>query len=390
LVVDEDNGTPKKGPRHRRSPERFRHPVSTPHDSRVEKDGQLRPRAGSRQNLAIASVGHPYAPYAHQGQDRHVQGVRDERLPSPTPDDTPPIPHQNHPYNQARPVYTRHPYGQSSVSTGASSPSHTTAVKRGSGQSEHHGECQHLISHVNKIAVAPGIGIASTGVGGVGLEPGIHGKKLKVSRSTPNFHHTQIIDFPNYTSGPSNEIPRSAPPVPLLHMKQLPPPKPKDRWLSAETWCDALLFPRPKLKLKQGKNATIFSQGDESFIGGPVPSGSGRIISPPSSPVVGEWDIEINGEEAQLQSILRDQQAEGSGEGGAVQKQRQPGIPSRVLAHSKSVELHKKSGKEKSGYISDVESRAVRQGKAKAVPAIRDGRDTQEIVPPSLAPDLDE
>jgi len=170
-------------------------------------------------------------------------------------------------------------------------------------------------------------------------------------------------------------------------VKQLPPPKPKDRWLSAETWCDALLFPRPKLKLKQGKNATIFSQGDESFIGGPAPSG--RIISPPPSPVVGEWDIEISGEEAQLQSILRDQ-AEGSGESGTVQKQREPGIPSRVLAHSKSVELHKKSGKEKSGYISDIEPGAVRQGKAKAL-AVRDRSDTQEILPPpTLVPDLEE
>jgi hypothetical protein len=390
--VDEGNGTPKNdhlSTRRRRSLDRFRNPASTPHDSRAEKSGQPRPQAGSRQGLAVASVGHPYAPYAHQGSDYHARGVRDEILPSPTSDETPPVLHQNHPYNQAQPIYTRHPYGQSSVSTGASSPSHITSVKRGSGQSEHHGECQHLISHTNKTAVASGIGITNTGLGGVGLGPGIHGKKLKISRSTPNFHHTQIIDYPNYTSGPSNAIPRSAPPVPLL-TKQLPPPKPKDRWLSAETWCDALLFPRPKLKVKQGKGATIFSQGDESFIGGPAPSGSGRIISPPPSPVVGEWDIEINGEEAQLQSIPRDQLAEGSGEGGALQKQREPGIPSRVLAHSKSVELHKKSGYEKSGYISDTESRAVRQGKAKAVSAVRDRSDTQEILPPTLVPDLDE
>lgn len=47
-------------------------------------------------------------------------------------------------------------------------------------------------------------------------------------------------------------------------------PKAKDRWLSAETWCDAILFPRPRLK-----------SGTVPTLGGT----SGRIVSPPGSPV---------------------------------------------------------------------------------------------------------
>ncbi|KIK57811.1 hypothetical protein GYMLUDRAFT_246789 [Collybiopsis luxurians FD-317 M1] len=54
-------------------------------------------------------------------------------------------------------------------------------------------------------------------------------------------------------------------------------PKGKDRWLSAETWCDALLFPRPRFKIKQDKSSK--SSRDSSY------SGSGRIVSPPGSPV---------------------------------------------------------------------------------------------------------
>ncbi|KAF9069598.1 hypothetical protein BDP27DRAFT_1447521 [Rhodocollybia butyracea] len=62
--------------------------------------------------------------------------------------------------------------------------------------------------------------------------------------------------------------------------------KGKDRWLSAETWCDALLFPRPRFKVKP--------QHD-------------RSVSPPASPVAGYF----------------------SGH--------QPSISSRVLAHSRSL-----------------------------------------------------
>ncbi|KAI0715891.1 hypothetical protein C8T65DRAFT_642778 [Cerioporus squamosus] len=46
-------------------------------------------------------------------------------------------------------------------------------------------------------------------------------------------------------------------------------PKGKQRWLSAETWCDALILPRPRFALR-----VIDGEG-----------GSGRIVSPPGSPI---------------------------------------------------------------------------------------------------------
>jgi serine/arginine repetitive matrix protein 2 len=68
-------------------------------------------------------------------------------------------------------------------------------------------------------------------------------------------------------------------------------PKGIERWLSAETWCDALLFPRPRLRLQ-----------NESGSGG-------RAVSPPGSPVV------------------PDPRA----------TQGMESVPSRVLAHSRSL-----------------------------------------------------
>jgi hypothetical protein len=133
------------------------------------------------------------------------------------------------------------------------------------------------------------------------------------------------------------------------------------------------------------RNTALYSQGDESFIGGVAPSVSGRIVSPPPSPLHGEWDVEIYGDEAQLQSRQRDQQGGVSSEGGTMQKQREPGIPSRVLAHSRSFDVQSKFGKE----TSDLEARAVRRGKPKAAPVTRDRSETQEILRlPSPVPDL--
>ncbi|KAH9848795.1 hypothetical protein C2E23DRAFT_785522 [Lenzites betulinus] len=48
-------------------------------------------------------------------------------------------------------------------------------------------------------------------------------------------------------------------------------PKGKQRWLSAETWCDALILPRPRFAMRVG-------DGDGE-------GGSGRIVSPPESPL---------------------------------------------------------------------------------------------------------
>jgi hypothetical protein len=78
----------------------------------------------------------------------------------------------------------------------------------------------------------------------------------------------------------------------------LSPPKGKDRWLSAETWCDAIMFPRPRLKVE---DAQLLLRG-----------ASGRIVSPPGSPVYRGFPDQQNPDRPQ-------------------------GIASRVLAHSRSM-----------------------------------------------------
>ncbi|KAJ3744698.1 hypothetical protein DFH05DRAFT_1445372 [Lentinula detonsa] len=76
-------------------------------------------------------------------------------------------------------------------------------------------------------------------------------------------------------------------------------PKGKEKWLSAETWCDALLFPRPRFKFRQDRDVSDSTHSE-----------SGRIVSPPGSPVLGYFS---NANAAQ------------------------PSITSRVLAHSRSM-----------------------------------------------------
>lgn len=94
-------------------------------------------------------------------------------------------------------------------------------------------------------------------------------KQIKESVSTPN------LQVANNTLGASRGVSRGI-----------------DRWLSAETWCDALLFPRPRLKIKNE-------------------AGWGRrIVSPPGSPVLTS-DPGTN--------------------------QTTESVPSRVLAHSRSL-----------------------------------------------------
>ncbi|KAJ6598870.1 hypothetical protein DFH09DRAFT_1070759 [Mycena vulgaris] len=86
-------------------------------------------------------------------------------------------------------------------------------------------------------------------------------------------------------------------------------PKGKDRWLSAETWCDAIMFPRPRLK---AEDAALILRG-----------ASGRIVSPPGSPIFGGFDAPPNPD-------------------------RPAGMVSRVLAHSRSmVSLNAEAGTSK-------------------------------------------
>ncbi|TFK48891.1 hypothetical protein OE88DRAFT_1737117 [Heliocybe sulcata] len=56
-----------------------------------------------------------------------------------------------------------------------------------------------------------------------------------------------------------------------------PVPKGKDRWLSPETWCDALLFPRPRFKVRDSDPEEI-EEAKAKWWGR-------RVVSPPGSPV---------------------------------------------------------------------------------------------------------
>ncbi|KAG6845163.1 hypothetical protein H0H87_012959 [Tephrocybe sp. NHM501043] len=106
-------------------------------------------------------------------------------------------------------------------------------------------------------------------------------KQLKISASTPDLHvSTSVSPTRHRAAKPSSKT------------------KTKDRWLAAETWCDALLFPRPRLKIKGSSNE----------------SDTGRIVSLPPSP------------------IQRVQQEQPLSNGVPGQ-----GVASRVLAHSRSL-----------------------------------------------------
>ncbi|RPD60406.1 hypothetical protein L226DRAFT_615868 [Lentinus tigrinus ALCF2SS1-7] len=74
-------------------------------------------------------------------------------------------------------------------------------------------------------------------------------------------------------------------------------PKGKQRWLSAETWCDALILPRPRFALR-----VIDGEG-----------GSGRIVSPPGSPIwLPETEPSVEKEKAgvaRLKSLKKSQSA---------------------------------------------------------------------------------
>ncbi|KAH9924070.1 uncharacterized protein B0H18DRAFT_1095185 [Fomitopsis serialis] len=67
------------------------------------------------------------------------------------------------------------------------------------------------------------------------------------------------ISTPNLRNPQTTSQPRSPAP---------PTPKGKQRWLSPETWCDALILPRPRFAIRVDPGG-----------------GSGRIVSPPDSPV---------------------------------------------------------------------------------------------------------
>ena len=94
---------------------------------------------------------------------------------------------------------------------------------------------------------------------------------LKSSVSTPNLHDAQ------------EQCPRS----PLFSRI----PTGVDRWLSAETWCDAVFLPRPRFRMNQGNGSGLpDAKGSEKS------KGSMRIVSPPPTPIARSPYPEVNEE----------------------------------------------------------------------------------------------
>ncbi|KAL1738400.1 hypothetical protein HDZ31DRAFT_70042, partial [Schizophyllum fasciatum] len=97
--------------------------------------------------------------------------------------------------------------------------------------------------------------------------------------TTPRFHLPRhglkaSISVPNLRIAPP---PSSSSPQP--EKARWEPPKGRDRWLSAETWCDALLLPRPRLRLrsltgKMSASLTSGSAGKGSWTKGSTSRGS--------------------------------------------------------------------------------------------------------------------
>ena len=255
----------------------------------------------SRQTTASTTSGHPYG-YTIPQPEYDDQDFSEDRIPEPPQSapilTTPHTPHtpiyrqQPHPYNQvSAPSYSPQPINEQTTNK---APKLTFSVAPASADAAN-------------VAFSPrGVGVGSVGLN---LTSG-GGRTLKGSTSSPDLRLSQI-GSPRAAPSPRNHVP---PPRFVF-------PKGVDRWLSAETWCDSMLFPRPRLKLKYDKTIEPSSPGGPVLNLLPSPS-SGRIVSPPDSP---------------LGPDFRPGTTTARGEARVQMTQREPGIASRVLAHSRSL-----------------------------------------------------
>lgn len=108
--------------------------------------------------------------------------------------------------------------------------------------------------------------------------PEPHSAPAALDKGKGRLLHTPKISFNLLDArGASKDIPAYLKPSPrssLLKASVSTPnlrniPKGKQRWWAAESWCDAIILPRPRFALR--------------FVD---PSGSGRIVSPPPSPIM--------------------------------------------------------------------------------------------------------
>jgi serine/arginine repetitive matrix protein 2 len=85
------------------------------------------------------------------------------------------------------------------------------------------------------------------------------------------------VAFPGQKSIPSLKSPPRAPvlkaSVSTPDLRTFRPPKGKSYWLSAETWCDAVVFPRPRFAIRHASH-------DKRVV-------NRRMVSPPGTPLLG-------------------------------------------------------------------------------------------------------
>lgn len=129
------------------------------------------------------------------------------------------------------------------------------------------------------------------------------------TKPSAGFHH--VTDTLQPSSVPALKISISAP-----NLRRGPSPKPShlprgvDRWLSAESWCDAVILPRPRFKVKQAPgDVDVGSERRASD------KGSGRIVSPPLTPIARSTELGHDTSTVEKQSFpeRREQIANGSG-----------------------------------------------------------------------------
>lgn len=107
------------------------------------------------------------------------------------------------------------------------------------------------------------------------------------SVSPPTIHSgTAVVDALKISSAIPLRSSASVPNLRIVQTQQRQSPGPPllptgvERWLSAETWCDAMIFPRPRFKIQHGHGAMeTVSEGRRSG------KSSGRIVSPPPTPI---------------------------------------------------------------------------------------------------------
>ncbi|KAF9542533.1 hypothetical protein CPC08DRAFT_770399 [Agrocybe pediades] len=124
-----------------------------------------------------------------------------------------------------------------------------------------------------------------------------------------------------------------------------------ERWLSAQTWCDALIFPRPRLRVKSaGASNSSSSLTGPTSPGGADPHLRGKdkgkggwkwkgVVSPPATPVADD----VGGGAGDYVGVKQDYGAregnlrEGGGKGKGPEMREGQAVMSRVLAHSRSL-----------------------------------------------------